>query len=363
VTTEPTDPAADRDPAVDLQVRAAVHDANQLLWVIQGQAGLLSREPCDPAVAALAERIAAAARDAAAVLRPLLGRAELRDEPRDLDCDVTHALWSAWQRCLEGAAARGFATESWQLAAPPPPGPLAAVPELTVSRILANLLANAIDAMASGGQVTCRIEVAADDIWMELADQGPGLPPGVAAAPFAGVGDSAKAHGHGIGLAGCRQLARDHGGDLELVAAAAPGAVFGLRLPASSRRLRVLAVDDEATVREMLADVLHAEGHEVQLATDHEAAQRAFAAGRYDVVLLDYRLPGHSGLDLAQDLRRLDPAVSIILMTGWGRTGEMRDASPGSIDFATAKPLDLPALQSLLRDAGALAARRRRAKR
>jgi CheY-like chemotaxis protein len=231
---------------------------------------------------------------------------------------------------------------------------------LPVSRILANLFTNAIDAMPAGGRVNCRVEAVGDDLRLELGDQGSGLPPAIAAAPFAERDDSAKPHGHGIGLAGCRQLARDHGGDLELVASAAPGAVFGLRLPASLRRLRVLAVDDEATVREMLADVLNAEGHEVQIAGDHEAAQRVFAADRFDVVLLDHRLPGRSGLDLAQDIRRDDHAVAIILMTGWGRTDEILAASSGLVDFTAAKPLDLPALQSLLRGAGALTVRRRR---
>jgi CheY-like chemotaxis protein len=345
---------------VDLQVRAAVHDANQVLWVIQGQASRLLREPGEEAVAAVAERIAAAARDAAAVLRPLLGLAETADEPRDVDCDVTETLWSSWRRCVEGAAARGLATGSLRLDAPLPPGPRAAVPELPVSRILANLLANAIEAMTAGGQVTCRVEMVGDDIEIELRDSGPGLPAVVAAAPFTGAYDSRKPHGHGIGLAGCWQLAREHGGDLELMAAAAPGAVFRLRLPAALRCLRVLAVDDEAAVREMLADVLGAEGHEVQLAVGDKDARRIFAAGRFDVVLLDYRLPGRSGLDLAVELRREDRAVAIILMTGWGPADEMAATSFAAVDFTAAKPLDMPALQSLLRGAGALTVQRRR---
>ncbi len=351
---------AARDPVTDLQVRAAVHDANQLLWVIQGQASLLPQASADPAVAELAGRIAASARDAAALLRPLLGRAAAADGTHDFDCDVSLVLWAAWERCLEGAATGRPPTATWRLEAPSPPGPRAAAPALTVSRILANLFANAIAAMANGGRMTCRLENAGDDLEIELRDDGPGLSAAVAAAPFAGGHESDKPEGHGLGLAGCRQLARDVGGDLELVAPAAPGAVFRLRLPAASRRLRVLAVDDEATVREMLADVLGAEGHEVQLATGHEDARRAFGAGRFDVVLVDYRLPGRSGLELADDLRREDPTVALILMTGWGPAGEALATGSTAVDFAAAKPLDMPALQSLLRGAGALTGRRRR---
>jgi CheY-like chemotaxis protein len=362
VNDDTPDPAATPVPAADLPVRAAIHDANQLLWVIQGQASLLLQEPRDPAVAATAERIIAAARDAAAVLRPLLGRVEILADPQEHDGDIVEILWSSWRRCLAGAAARGLATDNLHLDAPPLPGPRVLVPELVVSRLFANLLVNAIEAMTTGGRVTCRLGTAGDGITVTLQDDGPGLPAAVAAAPFAGRHGSGKPHGHGIGLAGCRQLARDHGGDLELVAAAAPGAVFRLRLPSGPRRLRVFAVDDEPTVREMLAEVLGTEGHEVRLACDDADARGAFVGGRYDVVLLDYRLPGRSGLELADDLRRVDRAVAIILMTGWGPAGERPADASAAVDFSAAKPLDMPALQALLSRAGALTASRRGAR-
>ncbi len=87
---------------------------------------------------------------------------------------------------------------------------------------------------------------------------------------------------------------------------------------------------------------------------------RGFVAGLFDAVLLDYRLPGRSGLELADDLRREDEAVAIILMTGWGPADEIPATSLAAVDFVVAKPLSMPVLQSLLRGAGALSARRRR---
>ncbi len=359
MTSEHPDLPAPRDPVGDLQVRAAVHDANQLLWVIQGQASLLRRAQGDDAVAAMAERIAAAARDAAALLRPLLGPVEVDDDDDEPESDIAQVLWSSWTRCVEGANARGLTKGGWQLDAPSPPGPRVAVPERLAARILVNLFANAIDAMSRGGRVTCRLETTGDEIAVELRDDGPGLPAAVAAAPFAERQVSDKAGGHGLGLAGCRRLARDHGGELEVVAAADPGAVFRLRLPAAPRGLRVLAVDDEATVREMLAAVLGAEGHAVQLAAGPEEARRVCADGRFDAVLLDYRLLGYSGLDLAIELRRQDRSVAIILMTGWGPADEMASAPTATVDYRATKPLDMPTLLRLVRRAGALTVQRR----
>lgn len=349
----------------DLALRAAVHDANQLLWVIQGQASLLDRDGADPAVVAAARRIVAAARDAATLLRPLLG-AEAgagRSSPvgvaDDVACDLLEVLHDCWQRCLAAAAASGRSETGLHLDAPTPPGPRAGAPALVAARIVTNLLANAIDALDAGGVVTVRVRggAAGDDVVLELHDDGPGLPAAVAAAPFDEARGSTKPGGHGIGLAGCRALARAHGGDLEVISRPGAGAAFRLRLPAPAS-LRLLVVDDEASVREMLADVCAVEGHEVRLADGSEAARDLLGREPLDVAVVDLRLPGRSGLDLARDIREADPAIGIVLMTGWGGFAEAADQRV--VDFVIEKPLDIPALQSTLRAAGALGARRRR---
>jgi CheY-like chemotaxis protein len=362
VTSDLPEPALPALAAVDLKVQAAVHDANQLLWVIQGQATLLERQATDRGVAAMAARITAAARDAALVLQPLLGRAAPLEPIPLTECDVVQVLGSVWQRSLDAAVAHGRVTDHLRLEAPPPPGPVVAVPDLVVARILANLLANAIEAMADGGSLKCRIAADGEDIELELQDDGPGLPAAVAADPFAATHGSEKDHGHGIGLAGCRQLAREYGGDLSVAASPEPGAAFRLRLPAALPRLRVLAVDDEPAVREMLGDVLGSEGHDVRLAANAEQARAMFAGTRFDVVLADLRLPGQSGLELAEELRRADATVGIILMTGWGADSALPTAGRQAVDYHAKKPLDVVNLQSLLRSAAGLTVRRRRSK-
>jgi CheY-like chemotaxis protein len=343
-----------------------VHDVNQLLWVILGQASLLPRRDDAAQVAASASRITAAAQDAAALLRGLLGEPSAPVIGDLAECDLAAAAHAAWQQSTDLATARGGNPAAATLQVPSGAAPRVAASALTVRRILANLFINALEAMPAGGVVTCRWQVDAALAHLEVSDTGPGLPPPIAAAVFTPGVSRSKADGHGLGLAGCRQLARDLGGELALSATGPTGAVFRLSLPLAGavtpvRPLRILAVDDEATVREMLREWLGAEGHAVTVAGDRDAALAVFAADRFDVVLVDVRLPGASGHDLAADLRARDPAVAVILITGWGAGADLPPPDAACVDFTGAKPLDLPQLHVLLQRAATLCARRREA--
>jgi len=83
---------------------------------------------------------------------------------------------------------------------------------------------------------------------------------------------------------------------------------------------RALVVDDETTVRTMLTDVLETFGYVVDAAASGEAALPQLAPGRYQTVVTDLRMPGMSGLEVAAAVRRVDPDVPVILLTGTGGT-------------------------------------------
>jgi two-component system response regulator HydG len=112
---------------------------------------------------------------------------------------------------------------------------------------------------------------------------------------------------------------------------------------------RILVVDDEQVMRSLLEKALPRWGYEVTLARDAEEAAERFAPRRFDVVLTDLRLPGRSGLELLDQLKELDPATPIVLMTAFGSIATAVDAvRRGAADFVT-KPLDLSFLELALR--------------
>src|SRR5882757_2954944 len=85
---------------------------------------------------------------------------------------------------------------------------------------------------------------------------------------------------------------------------------------------RVLLVDDDKTVGEATKILLEAEGFDVVLAEDGRAGLRAMAAGHFDLAIVDLFMPGMDGLETTSRLRRLDPVLPIVAMSGFMFHGE-----------------------------------------
>jgi len=113
---------------------------------------------------------------------------------------------------------------------------------------------------------------------------------------------------------------------------------------------RALVIDDETMVRSTLTDVLEACGYAADAAESGEAALARFAAGRYRVVLTDLLMPGMSGLEVVAGVRRVDPGVPVILLTGLGNTSATA-AARGDGVLVLSKPPSLAKLRAALETA------------
>ena len=122
----------------------------------------------------------------------------------------------------------------------------------------------------------------------------------------------------------------------------------------------VLVVEDKASLRQMLEEMLRAEGHGVEgIASGSSAVERLRSGGPVDVVLTDWRLPGADGLAVLDAARTLDPTLPVIVMTAFGSIETAVDAMKrGAEDFIT-KPVDPDLLRLLV----ARAIERRRGRR
>jgi two-component system response regulator MtrA len=110
-------------------------------------------------------------------------------------------------------------------------------------------------------------------------------------------------------------------------------------------RARVLVVDDDPALAEMLGIVLRGEGFTPAFVADGERALSAFRETRPDVVLLDLMLPGMSGIDVCRAIRS-ESSVPIVMLTARGETGEVvRSLDSGADDYVTKpfKPKELVA--------------------
>ena len=242
---------------------------------------------------------------------------------------------------------------------------------------LVNLCSNAVKFTEHGEIVVVTVQTVAgdagsnndDEVRLRFAvrDTGIGLTSDQIAAlfrPFSQVdASSTREHGGtGLGLAICRKLVSMMGGEIGVDSQPGAGSDFHFtarfrvgspaqagRLPLASahRELRVLVVDDSANSREILDDLLALLGYapvvEASGAAGLAELRRAAGAGRpYQLVLLDWRMPGMDGFDVVRALRD-DPlpgaAPAILLVTAYGDEDIVREAARQGLAGCLAKPV------------------------
>lgn len=214
---------------------------------------------------------------------------------------------------------------------------------MRVRQILLNLLSNAVK-FTSRGSITlhARCEDGPRGLYFEVRDTGPGISQEQQQRLFRrfeqaeGARTAAQYGGSGLGLAICRELALAMQGRIRVESQLGSGTCFGVSLPLPLQQgaasdggadsdaaaaainmppLRVLLVEDDATVADVMCGLLTTRGHEVVHAAHALAALREISAGDFDVGLLDLDLPGLSGFELAQHLRNQGYTLPLLAVT------------------------------------------------
>ena len=123
--------------------------------------------------------------------------------------------------------------------------------------------------------------------------------------------------------------------------------------PASIERRsgRILVVDDERSMRELLQIVLRREGHQVRLAENGPAAVAELEREPVDVLISDIKMPGMTGVDVLREAKRIDPDIVGIMITAYASTDSAVEALRlGAYDYLT-KPFDVEELKAKVRNA------------
>jgi two-component system NtrC family sensor kinase len=215
------------------------------------------------------------------------------------------------------------------------------------------------------------------EVRIECRDSGPGIPVEIKSRifdPF--FTTKPEGVGTGLGLSICYGIVRSHGGRIWVDSEPGNGAGFLVALPLDLRtmprptaepvvgptgteRLAVLVVDDEPGIRQATARFLNRSGMQVRAVSDGAEALRALRGQAFDVILCDVRMPGMNGRDFLIRLREQAPVLISTLIFA---TGDTLDADTAAL-LADAgapslvKPFDFDALERLVRDVAAKAAR------
>src|ERR1700757_4395932 len=117
---------------------------------------------------------------------------------------------------------------------------------------------------------------------------------------------------------------------------------------ATQKSLRLLFVDDEKGLQEVMRSELPRLGHEVVVCPDGRAALKALEKSTFDAAILDLRMPGLSGIEVLEHIRQISPDTEAIVMTGHASMETAIEAVRlGAFDYIT-KPCKLAELQTLL---------------
>jgi two-component system response regulator AtoC len=105
--------------------------------------------------------------------------------------------------------------------------------------------------------------------------------------------------------------------------------------------LGILVVDDEQGIRDLMRDALSLEGHRVMCAQNGTEAIELLSSNKVDVVFLDIRMPKGDGLTALREIRRLNPALPVVMITGCGKRQVIDEAIQLGCDACLIKPFSM----------------------
>ncbi len=244
-----------------------------------------------------------------------------------------------------------------------------------LQQVLANLLSNAIKFSPEGGTVSVSVQQVSGQARVVVADQGPGIPEVFQSRIFekfsqADSSDTRQKGGTGLGLAITRELVEHMGGRVGFDSVEGQGTTFWVELPLFDKsrfdpeaipedpvRLsapRILVVEDEPDVAEVLGILFTRSGYRVDIAHTGQEALDALAENKFDAVTLDLMLPDISGMDIIHHLRQQPETVDLPIMVLSAQMEEGRLAINGHFSGIEwlAKPIEerrlLESLERLL---------------
>jgi len=290
------------------------------------------------------------------VSRITRGKLRLRGEPMDLNVAASRAIEGS--RPLIDARRQRFEVRCWDR-------PIAVHGDMTsLTQVIVNLLNNAAKYTPEGGQIEIETAIEGEDGVVRVRDDGMGIPPHLLERVFDLFAQGERTldrseGGLGIGLTLARRIVALHcGAILARSEGSGRGAEFEIRLPRldldlpapsagaagagpASRKRSIVVVDDNDDAASSMAMLLRLMGHEVSIEHDGESGLRRIEEEHPDIILLDIGLPGMSGYEVAERLRKTPAgrAAKLYALTGYGQDEDRRRSAETGFDGHLVKPV------------------------
>jgi signal transduction histidine kinase len=345
------------------------HDFNNALMPIRGYAELLVELPevkASEEAQQYVRTILTASGDAAAVVTRLR---EFYRPISDEDVRVPVDLSRIARQIVELTRPRWHNEALMRGVAVTVDTTLAKVPQILgnepqLREAITNLVFNAVDAMPTGGRIMITTSDADGQVSIAVKDTGLGMTEHVkrhCLEPFFTTkGDRG---GSGLGLGMVHGIAQRHSGALTIDSAVGIGTTMMLTFPAveaqrtvalqlparaASAGLRIVVVDDVPAARELLRDLLVADGHHVTMCPNGLDALSCLSRWDYDLVLTDRSMPLMTGEKLAAAIKQSEKPLPVVMLTGVGQMMIDSSECPFGVELVLPKPVTREALRNAI---------------
>src|SRR3989440_9422960 len=226
--------------------------------------------------------------------------------------------------------------------------------ESELREVFVNLVFNAVDAMPHGGVLTLAAKEIDGLVEISVRDTGTGMTEETRLRIFDPFFTTKDKLGMGLGLAVSYGIIRRLEGTVDVVSQVGVGTIFRIRLPivkcpmqaqpgldfvsnhpspSKSSQTRILVVDDEEYVRDLLRDILEKEGCEAVVAEGGHQALSLFENGNFDAVFTDVGMPDMNGWELSRAVRKRNSNIPVAVITGWGEAVGSHERQAARVDW------------------------------
>lgn len=369
----------ERLKALGQMASGIAHDINNALSPVVGFSDLIlrSNEGLDAETKKYLRYIRTAGEDVAHIVARLREFYRKREEAEplhevNLNALIEQTLEMTRPRWRDIPQSNGITIEVRTELAPEAPE-LAGI-ESEIREALTNVVLNAVDAMPKGGAIVLRTRLLqqpvgnySKQILVEVRDEGTGMDEETRKRCLEPFFSTKGKRGTGLGLAMVYGVIKRHEGSIEIESEPGRGTTIRLLFPVRSvlspgedartwnpvEPMRILCIDDEPLLRELVKEILERDGHEVQVSDNGQSGLDEFHLAReqhrpFDVVITDLGMPYIDGRQVARIVKEESPSTPVLMLTGWGAFMKEDGAAPEQVDGIISKPPRSRELRELL---------------
>jgi signal transduction histidine kinase/ActR/RegA family two-component response regulator len=355
------------------------HDFNNVLAAILGRVQLLKSQ-CKPPdgrgekkasmldMVKSLEIVERASLDGAEIVRRIqeFSRKRVDDmdfAPVDINNLLDNALEFTGARWRNEAESKGITIEVQKDYAPIP-CTFGSASELR--EVFTNLINNALDAMPDGGTLSIKTLREDASIILTIADTGVGIPEAIRDRIFDPFFTTKGVRSTGLGMSISYSIIDRHKGTITVESEEGMGTVFTIQLPvheqamkeeravmpceSSGRKARILIIEDEEEVRQLLLDIVTGQGHEAEAASNGNEGLELMKTGDFDLVCTDLGMPGMSGWQVAEEIKRMGKNVPVAVISGWSINLNEPGMREKGVHFIIQKPFQIHQILKLVQE-------------